>query len=461
MKTKGTIILLFFLTVVCGCTTTFFFIGKNLPIAFLCLIITIVLFYYAVESVFKIFKDVDDFIEAVQYRDFSKKYPENGGSKNRFYHGFNTVTNAFLALNREKEAQQQYLKRMLEVVNTGILSYDTETMDTLWMNDALKAMFTIPYIKNISWLEKRNKNLYDALVEIPLGLSRLITINTGNRSVKTLTNASTFQTGGKTYKLIAFHNISATLEEIEAGAWKGLLDVMTHEIMNSIAPVSSLADTMKNRIERLREEMGAGIHPDFEDIESAMETIHRRSEGLLNFADSYRNLSKTIVPEIHPVNLYEMLSAVYQLMVPSLQQKGILPEIKTDHPEVVANIDRGLIEQVLINFITNATYAVKNKPDAHIILFSGITTDGEPYLTVADNGCGIPPENRDKIFIPFFSTKKNGSGIGLSLSREIVKLHKGQLEIQSRVEEGSAFTVLFSKVQCENPKTESGVKNKK
>jgi len=142
-----------------------------------------------------------------------------------------------------------------------------------------------------------------------------------------------------------------------------------------------------------------------------------------------------------------MLSAVYQLMVPSLQQKGILPEIKTDHPEVVANIDRGLIEQVLINFITNATYAVKNIPDAHIILFSGITTDGEPYLTVADNGCGIPPENRDKIFIPFFSTKKNGSGIGLSLSREIVKLHKGQLQVESRVEEGSAFTVLFNRIE--------------
>jgi len=174
-----------------------------------------------------------------------------------------------------------------------------------------------------------------------------------------------------------------------------------------------------------------------------METIHRRSEGLLRFADTYRNLSKTIVPEMHPVNLYELLSAIYQLMLPSLQQKGILTEIKTDNPEVVANIDRNLIEQVLINFITNATYAVKNNPEARIILFSGITMEGEPYLTVADNGCGIPPENRDKIFIPFFTTKKNGSGIGLSLSREIVKLHKGRLQIQSRVGEGSGFTVLF------------------
>jgi len=412
-------------------------------ILFLCLIIVIILLLYMIRLNRKIFRDVDDFVEAIRYRDFSKKYPENNRLKNRFYSGFNSITNTFLSLNKEKETQQHYLKRMLELVDTGILSYDMETMETLWMNDSLKTMFKIPYIKNIRWLEKRNRNLYNELIDIPLGSSRLLTINAGNQFIKTLTNASAFQTAGKTYKLIAFHNISATLEDVEAGAWKGLLDVMTHEIMNSIAPVSSLADTMKKRITSLKKEMGDNIHPDFEDMEFAMDTIHRRSEGLLRFADTYRNLSKTIVPEIRPVKLYELLNSVYRLMYPSLRQKRILLEIKTDNPEILANIDRDLIEQVLINFITNATHAVKNKPNARIILFSGITMEGEPYLTVADNGCGIPPENRDKIFIPFFSTKKNGSGIGLSISREIVKLHKGRLQIQSRVEEGSAFTVLL------------------
>ena len=443
MNNKLYIFFSFFLTVLGGSATTFFFMEKNWAIVFLGLVVTIILFAYTIHFVFKIFRDVDDFVEAVHYRDFSKKYPENKRLNSRFYQGFNTITNTFLALNQEKEAQQHYLKRMLELVDTGILSYDMETMETLWMNEALITMFNIPYIKNIHWLEKRNRNLYDELIDIPLGISRLATINAGNQTVKVLTNASTFQTGGRTYKLIAFHNISATLEEVEAGAWKGLLRVMTHEIMNSIAPVSSLADTMKKRMESLKEQMNNDIYPDFEDIELAMETIRRRSEGLLRFADTYRNLNKTIIAEVHPVNLYELLNAVYQLMYPSLQQKGILLELKTDLSEVIANIDRDLIEQVLINFITNAAYAVKNKPEARIILFSGITTEGEPYITVADNGCGIPPENRDKIFIPFFSTKKNGSGIGLSLSREIVKLHKGKLQIQSLVEEGSAFTVLF------------------
>ena len=439
------------LTVTSGSVATYFFIERKMPLAFLFLIVTLILFYHTVDFIYKIVRDVDDFIEAIRYRDFSKKYPENKKSRNRFYVGFNTITNTFISLNKEKEAQQQYLKRMLEVVNTGILSYNVETMETLWMNDSFKIMFNVPQIKNINWLKNRNRNLFNELIEIPLGSNRIVTLNAGKRIVKTLTNASTFQTGGNTYKLIAFHNISATLEEIEAGAWKGLLDVMTHEIMNSIAPVSSLADTMKKRIENLREQMGKDANPDFEDIESAMETIHRRSEGLLRFADTYRNLSKTIIPETHPVCLNDMLSAIYQLMYPSLKQKGISLEIKTDNPKVVVEIDRNLIEQVLINFITNAMYAVKNKPEAKIILFSGMTVEGEPFLTVADNGCGIPHENRDKIFIPFFTTKKNGSGIGLSLSREIVKLHNGKLQIQSQVGEGSAFTVLFDAVSHKKP----------
>ncbi|MDR3060816.1 MAG: sensor histidine kinase [Dysgonamonadaceae bacterium] len=417
----------------------------HLSFTLLTLIITLYLLYHTLTYIFKIFRDVDDFIEAVRYRDFSKKYPENKNKKNHFYHGFNIITDTFLLLSREKEAQHHYLKRILELVDTGILSYDTATGEMLWMNDALKNMFDIPSIKNIVWLKKRNKQLYDELTNIPLGENRLVTINAGKQIIKTLTNASTFQTEGKTYQLIAFHNINATLEEVEAGAWKGLLNVMTHEIMNSIAPVSSLSDALKKRMENIKKEMGEKVHPDFEDIEFALDTIHRRSEGLLRFSDSYRSLSKTIILELQQVNLFELLSSVYRLMNPSLEQKSIFLELKTGEPSAVVNIDRNLIEQVLINFITNAMYAVKEKQNPHIILYSGITVDGDVYATVADNGCGISPENRDKIFIPFFSTKKNGSGIGLSLSREIVNLHKGGIKIQSEEGEGSAFTILFGK----------------
>ncbi|MDR3218712.1 MAG: sensor histidine kinase [Dysgonamonadaceae bacterium] len=436
------IILASLLTVSSGASVFFFRDGKIFPTI---AAVGFALFFFVriVQMFFTVYREVDEFTEAIQAQDYSRKFPESMLKKNKLYKHFNEITEAFLSLNIRNQTQQLYLQRMLELVDTGILAYNTETGETLWMNDALSKILDIPHLKNIHWLRKRNENLYETIDKIPLGEHRLLTVNTGNQTIKALTKASLFHTEEKTYKLIAFHNVNATLEEVESGAWKSLLNVMTHEIMNSIAPVASLADTIKKQIRKIRKTTDKPIHSDFEDIEFAMETIHRRSEGLLRFSENYRSLSKKIVPDLQPVNLYDLIQAIHRLMNPSLAQKNIKFELKTDTPSVTAVLDRNLIEQTLINFITNATFAIKEKTNPTIILFSGITKDGNPYLTVADNGCGIPDDIRDKIFIPFFSTKKGGSGIGLSLSREIVKMHNGTILTQSKKGEGSAFTILL------------------
>ena len=444
MKLKTYLVICFLLTICSGGVAVFLFTQNIFVFAGLILFVTVLLAYHTLKILFKTLQDIEDFTEAVRYRDFSKRYPESGSKLTNFYRHFNAISDVFLAMSRDKESQQQYLKRILELVNTGILAYEKDTLDTLWMNDSFRNMFRIPYVKNINWLRKRHPQLFEELIDIQLGENHIATINAGNRNIKILSSASTFQTAGKTYILIALHNISATLEEVESDAWKGLLNVMTHEIMNSIAPVASLADTMKKRMEILKNELDLKKSQDFEDMESAIETIRRRSEGLLRFADLYRNLSKNIVPEMQPVNLNELLNSIYRLMHPSLEQKGILLKVKTDNSLVFAGIDRNLIEQVIINLITNAAYAVKDKEYPQIVLFSG-STDDNSYITVGDNGCGIAPEIQDKMFIPFFSTKKNGTGIGLSLSREIIKMHNGSLQVQTKTGEGSAFTVLFNK----------------
>jgi signal transduction histidine kinase len=438
--------LLFTLTLVSAAAAGALLATTQVTAGFLLVLVTLTLLSHTTGFINKFFRDVRHFAEAARYRDFSKRYPERTGRKrNDFYRYFNEISNVFRALSREKEVQQQYLLKMLELIDTGILAYDRETNDVLWLNEAFRSMFGVPAIKNIRWLKTRRETLYRTLRDLPLGQHRLMTTTVHNQQVKTMVNAHAFQTSGKTYRLIAFHNIGATMEEIEANAWKGLLSVMTHEIMNSIAPVASLADTLKKRMERrFNDRTGAGT-PEFDDMVLALDTIYRRSEGLLRFADNYRNLSKTIVPDIRPTHVQEMLWAIEQLMQPSLQQKNIRFEVNAEPTLPAVPIDRTLMEQVLINLITNATYAVREKAAPHIALFAGITTAGNPYITVADNGCGIAQEVRDKIFIPFFSTKKNGTGIGLSLSREIVKLHKGRLQVQSREGEGSAFTVWLNK----------------
>jgi len=413
-------------------------------LAISCIIILFAVVIVLVNLLRKTRREIQDYAEAVVYNDFTRQLSERKFGMKTVGRSLNKITRAIFSLNSQKEVQQQYLQKMLELVDTGILAYDTETNEVLWINEDLENMLAIPGLKNMNWLRKRNEALYHELMEIPLGERRMVTINSGKQTIKVLTNASHFRTGGRTYKMIAFHNVNTVMEEVEAGAWKGLLNVMTHEIMNSVTPVASLAETLKVRIQHIKEKLGVDIYPDFEDIESAMETIHRRSEGLLHFSEVYRNLSRKIVLEKQSVNLYDLISSIYRLMNPSLEQKGVKMEVKTDDFSVVALLDRNLIEQAVINFITNATFAVRERENPNIVLFSGLSSEGNAYITVADNGCGIPDDIRDKIFIPFFSTKKQGSGIGLSLSREIVKLHNANLHIQSKEGEGSAFTILLS-----------------
>lgn len=410
-------------------------------IIFLCTLIALLLAYLFYSQRIRE-QEIKELTEALTYKDFSRKYPEKSRNKKR-HQAFNHIIEIFFDLAREKEAQQHYLKEMLELVDTGILAYDIDTYETLWMNDAFATMLNIPRIKSLNWLKKKNETLFHEIQEIPLRESLLFTIHARKQTIKTMANASLFQTNGKTYKLIAFHNISATMEEVESSAWKGLLNVMTHEIMNSIVPVASLSDTLKRKVQAFPENTDMQPLADREDMAFALETIHRRSEGLLRFAETYRNLSQKIVPRMQQQNLFDLISSIYSLMLPSLQQKGIGFDLKTDNPTVCSEMDRDLIEQVVINFITNATNAVGEKEQPQIHLFSGIDTAGHPYITVVDNGSGIADDIREKIFIPFFSTKKKGNGIGLSISREIINQHNGKIHLQSQPNEGSAFTILF------------------
>lgn len=410
------------------------------------LALVIITFIYLWRALIRTRKELKEFTEAVESGDLTRKYPENKPDMKLVYESLNRISQSIHILNRRRESQQQYLKKIVELVDTGILAYQVDTFDVLLINEALSNMLNIPQIKNLTWLQNHDEELYNQLMEVPLGRKEIISLKRKSQSVRILTNTSLFETEGQTYKLIAFHNIKAAMEEVEANAWKGLLDVMTHEIMNSVTPVSSLADTLMYQLDQLKEDRRMENDPVLEDIESALEAIQRRSDGLLRFSEKYRSLSKKIIPEMKPVNLYQLVNSVKQLMEPLLKQKSIHLEIKSGDITVMANLDQALIDQTIINFITNATYALTNRPEPCITIYTGISQEGRPYITVADNGSGIPDEIQDKIFVPFFSTREKGSGIGLSLSREIIKLHQAELLLQTKEEEGSAFTILFTSV---------------
>ena len=200
----------------------------------------------------------------------------------------------------------------------------------------------------------------------------------------------------------------------ESKAWQKLLSVLTHEIMNSVAPISSLAETLKNRLQQsvsvLNNDSGS-----VDDLEIGIETIKRRSEGLLKFAETYRNLNKITQPNLKNVLARDLFEGLYQLMQPKKKKKNIEMDIVLKETALVVEADTSLIEQVLINLVVNAMEAVKDKPEARIVLSASISDNQKILLKVSDNGPGITEEIMENIFIPFFSTKKNGSGIGLSL----------------------------------------------
>lgn len=393
---------------------------------------------------YKAQKELKQFIESIHYRDFSRFFDVKHAplELQPLREGFNQITSTFKDISKEKETSHQYLQKILELVDTGILSYDSENGEVIWMNESLKKMLQLPYLKTIYSLNRRDEELHNEIISLKPGESKIAMVHLESRSFKILLSATAFQTGGKKFTLIAFQNINEALDETESKAWQKLLSVMTHEIMNSVAPISSLADTLKNRLQKsisqLENHDGA-VH----DLEIGIETIKRRSESLLKFAETYRNLNKITKPNLKTVYVRDLFENLYQLMEPTLDQKNIEMDIVLKDPGLEVEIDPSLIEQVLINLIVNAKEALKDQPEAKITLTGMVSTKGKVLIKVADNGTGIPQDILENIFIPFFSTKKTGSGIGLSLCKQIMMLHKGNITVHSVPGQGSVFTLQF------------------
>ena len=309
------------------------------------------------------------------------------------------------------------------------------------MNESLKRMLQLPYLKTIHTLQKRDPSLYREIIALKPGDNKIGVAHLERTTFRVLLSGTAFQTDGKMYKLIAFQNVNEALDETESKAWQKLLSVMTHEIMNSIAPISSLADTLKNRVQKSvsTKEYSNGT---LEDLELGIETIKRRSEGLLKFAETFRSLNKITAPNLKKVLIRDLFENLQQLMQPTLDQKNIEMEIILQDTELELEIDPNLIEQVLINLVVNSIEAVKDKEDGRIIL-SAFRSSNKTIIKVSDNGIGMPEDVMEKIFIPFFTTRKNGSGIGLSLCKQIMMLHSGNIYAQSKKGLGAAFILQF------------------
>ena len=391
--------------------------------------------------------ELSQFIEAVQYRDFSLQFTEKNApvSVRQLRRAFNQINATFKQLSSEREEQYQYLQKILELVDTGILSYDQEG-NVGWINEAFKRMMNVPYLRNISSLEKRDMSVYQAVMSLENGDSQLVKIN----HKQILLAKTTFLNENIETNLIAFQNVNEAIEDTEAQAYQKLLRVMTHEIMNSVAPIASLAETMETTLRGRKEirEMGGKDLEDkyqinFDDISLGISTIRKRSENLLKFADTYRQLAKVSMTSFSKFYIRDLFEGVEILLENQIEQKNIEFDVIIKDFELMIEGDMILIEQVLINLVINAIDAVQHQSNPKITLSVFQNNQQQIIIEIRDNGMGMSDELMDKIFVPFFTSKPNGSGIGLSLSKQIMALHKGTITVNSVEKQGAAFQLRF------------------
>ncbi|GAB3423472.1 sensor histidine kinase [Niabella aquatica] len=418
--------------------TAWFFINGQYVIALPLFFLALLQGYMLYNKMILPLKELDDFASAVKYRDFSRYFnAENAPAElKKLRQDFNTINQTFQLITREKETQYQYLQKILELIQTGIILYEAESHKVIWVNESLKKITQIPYISTLHVIERKNTALYNAIVNLEAGSNTVLLLD--GAQLKIMLSATSFKTEGKNYKLVVLQNINDALDENEARSWKKLLSVMTHEIMNSVAPIASLAETLKQQLQS-----DAEIASLKEDVKLGIETIQRRSEGLLQFAASYRTLNKITASHKKEISIVDMFENIVQLLTPGFEQRGIVADIILKDPLLTLNADRNLVEQVIINLLMNAIDALKTAVQPKISLAAYRSNDNRVVVTVSDNGTGIEADVLEKIFIPFFSTKTNGNGIGLSLCKQIMLLHKGNIYVKSLPGSGTVFYLQF------------------
>lgn len=402
----------------------------------------------SIHSIFKFsvrrFLEMDNFFKSVENRDFSRWFGEDSHSEDlkELHRGFNKVNSTIKEINREKETQHLYLQKILELVNTGIIAYNIQTGEVLWINDSFKNTLNVPSLKRVDFIHKRKPKLYKLIFETNHTPQNTVIIDKENDKIQILISSSIFEIDHNSFKLIVTQNIEDTLNQNENEAWKKLLRVMTHEIMNSIAPISSLAETLHSKVKSsIYDPINNQI--DMDDLEYGIDSIKRRSEGLMKFAETYKGLNKITELNLRKVLVLKLFENIQNLLKPSLDKKGVELQLKIDSIELQLEIDTYLMEQVLINLVLNSIEALRNTEKPKIILATEKNIDGLNIIKIIDNGIGISEDIVDKVFIPFFSTKKNGSGIGLNVCKEIMLLHKGKIQVKSIENKGTVISLVF------------------
>ncbi|MFB6272302.1 MAG: PAS domain-containing sensor histidine kinase [Salinibacter sp.] len=391
-------------------------------------------------------RDLTRFLESVRYADFTRRFTsdDRGAIFEDLRDAFEEVTAEFRRLRAEKERQVQYLQQVVQHLGVALITYKTDGEVEL-MNTAARRLLRTGPIRHVEALERVSDDLANALHTLDSGEQAMVRVEEEDRTLQLAVRVRRFQLQGEPHALASIQDLRNELEEKEMEAWQQLTSVLTHEIMNSVAPISSLASTASRRLQDPGDN-GSITADQATDAREAVDTIERRSESLINFVDAYKSFTDIPSPEFEVLDARDLLDNVQSLLRAQIEEQDLNVSVSVDPPDLTLSADPDLLDQLLINLALNAVQAVEEDPDTEqgrIEFRAYVDRRSRPVLQVEDNGPGIPEDVQEKIFVPFFTTKEDGSGIGLSLSRQIMRLHGGRLSVRSEEGEGAVFTLRF------------------
>ncbi len=395
-------------------------------------------------------KELARLFMAIRHSDFSVTFKEAplGKSFEELQHSMMEIIQAYKDVKIEKEAQYHFLQMMVRQLHFGIISIENENTITT-INPMAEQLAGIAGAKNWKLVRQLNPEFALRIDELGDNARGLIQFSTQGEQKTFAVDIRTPHILDKPHKLITFQDINSEIEQKEIEAWHKLIRILTHEIMNSVTPIASLTETMQTVLEDKdgNQKQANNISDDtIKDIRFSLKTIHKRSDGLLNFVETYRKLTKIPQPVIQPIVVKEMLHEIMQLMLTEVNDQLVDIKVEVSQSDLIIQADPNQIEQVVINLVKNSIQAIDVKAEGHITL-KGYEQNNKIIIEVTDNGKGIPDKELSEIFIPFFSTKKEGSGIGLSLSKQIMSLHGGTIKVNSSLGERTSFYLGFKRKQ--------------
>ncbi|MES1189648.1 MAG: ATP-binding protein [Steroidobacter sp.] len=343
----------------------------------------------------------------------------------------------------EREEQTHYFQSLIAHVPISLISVGDDASVQL-LNHAARHLFEGPCHRAEQF--SRYGELFATGIEhLTSGETAILRMARSSGVLQLKAAATDIRVGGTRKRLISLQNIENELSAQELAAWQSVIRVMTHEVMNSLTPISSLAATAQGLMADIlaKSSLDESDQPTLHDIQEALETLTRRSEGLLHFVQNHRRLTKPLLAKIEVVSVRRIFARLQRLLADELKNRNIMLDAIVTPETLEVSVDSELLDQALINLVRNAVDALKDTPEGRITLSAVGNEPGHVKIAVADNGPGIPIDLREKVFVPFFTTKRQGSGVGLTLVRQIATLHGASVRIAESQNGGATITLIF------------------